>query len=133
TPPGTVNSITNQLAKDSVILAIIAVVLAVFNGSRLFILIEGIFGIIYHVRHRTFIKQNLMAIGMLILFIILIPIMAFTSALPTLRTALSGIWPCCVVRFCHIPLNILLLLCHYPVDRSRGQRLLYRRGKGHSS
>src|SRR5207248_1621882 len=61
---------------------IIAVVLALFNGSRLFILIEGIFGIIYHVRQRTVIKQNLMAFGMLILFIVLIPIMAFASALP---------------------------------------------------
>jgi YihY family inner membrane protein len=81
-PPSTVKSLTNQLAKSSTILALVAVVLALFNGSRLFILIEGIFGIIYHVRHRTFIKQNLMAIGMLILFIILIPIMAFASALP---------------------------------------------------
>ena len=82
TTPGAVHSITSQLAKSSVILSIIAVVLALFNGSRLFILIEGIFGIIYHVRHRTFIKQNLMAFGMLILFILLIPIMAFASALP---------------------------------------------------
>src|SRR6266480_5677189 len=83
TPPSTVNSITNQLAKDSGILGIIAIVLALFNGSRLFILMEGIFGIIYHVRHRTVIKQNLMAFGMLLLFILLIPIMAFASALPT--------------------------------------------------
>src|SRR5437660_5061133 len=82
TPPSTVNSITNQLAKDSGILGIIAIVLALFNGSRLFILMEGIFGIIYHVRHRTVIKQNLMAFGMFILFILLIPIMAFASALP---------------------------------------------------
>ncbi len=81
-PASTVKSLTNQLAKDSSILGIIAVVLALFNGSRLFILIEGIFGIIYHVRQRTVIKQNLMAFGMLILFIILIPIMAFASALP---------------------------------------------------
>lgn len=82
TPPGTINSITKQLTNASSIIAIIAVVLALFNGSRLFILIEGIFGIIYHVRQRTLIKQNLMALGMLILFIILIPIMAFASALP---------------------------------------------------
>src|SRR5712692_2619011 len=82
TPPGTVNSITKQLANSSSILGIIAVVLALFNGSRLFILMEGIFGIIYHVRQRTVIKQNLMAFGMLLLFIVLIPIMAFASALP---------------------------------------------------
>src|SRR6266568_2586348 len=81
-PPSTVQSLTKQLANASSILGIIAVVLALFNGSRLFILMEGIFGIIYHVRQRTVIKQNLMAFGMLILFILLIPIMAFASALP---------------------------------------------------
>src|SRR6266516_1634257 len=81
-PPSAIRSITKQLANASSILGIIAVVLALFNGSRLFILIEGIFGIIYHVRQRTVIKQNLMAFGMLILFIVLIPIMAFASALP---------------------------------------------------
>ena len=84
TPPGTINSITKQLANSSSILGIIAVVLALFNGSRLFILMEGIFGIIYHVRQRTVIKQNLMAFGMLLLFIVLIPIMAFASALPAI-------------------------------------------------
>src|SRR2546421_7043929 len=82
TNPETVKSITKQLANSSSILGIIALVLALFNGSRLFILIEGIFGIIYHVRHRTVIKQNLMAFGMFLLFILLIPIMAFASALP---------------------------------------------------
>ena len=84
TPPGTINSITKQLANSSSILGIVAVVLALFNGSRLFILMEGIFGIIYHVRQRTVIKQNLMAFGMLLLFIVLIPIMAFASALPAI-------------------------------------------------
>src|SRR5438874_2578689 len=47
----------NQLAKDSGILAIIAIILALFNGSRLFINIEGCFGIIYHVRQRPLLKQ----------------------------------------------------------------------------
>src|SRR6266516_404814 len=68
----------DQLHKNtsaSVILAIIAIALALFSGSRLFIQIEGFFSIIYHVRQRTLLKQNLMAIGMLLIFIILIPIM----------------------------------------------------------
>ena len=96
--PGVVQSITMQLHRDSGILGIIAIVLAIFNGSRLFILIEGCFGIIYHVRQRKVIRQNLMAIGMLILFIILIPIMVFASSLPTFaltflqRTSLSGLF-----------------------------------------
>lgn len=96
--PGVVQSITMQLHRDSGILGIIAIILAIFNGSRLFILIEGCFGIIYHVRQRKVIQQNLMAIGMLILFIILIPIMVFASSLPTFaitflqHTSLSGLF-----------------------------------------
>ncbi len=95
---GVIDSINIQLKRDSGILGIIAVVLAIFNGSRLFILIEGCFGIIYHVRQRKVIRQNLMAIGMLILFIILIPIMVFASSLPTIavtvlqRTSLSSLF-----------------------------------------
>lgn len=95
---GVIDSITLQLKRDSGILGTVAIVLAIFNGSRLFILIEGCFGIIYHVRQRKVIRQNLMAIGMLLLFIILIPIMVFASSLPTLaltvlqHTSLSSLF-----------------------------------------
>ena len=80
---GILDSVTRQLSKDSGVLSIIAIVLALFNGSRLFILIEGCFGIVYHIRQRKVIQQNLMALGMLILFIILIPVMVAASAAPT--------------------------------------------------
>lgn len=73
----------SQLAVESTILGIISIILAVFNGSRLFVLIEGCFGIIYRARQRAFIQQNLMAFGMLLLFIILIPIMAAGSVIPS--------------------------------------------------
>lgn len=73
-----------QLAKNAGFLGIIAIILALFNGSRLFILIEGCFDIIYHVRPRPFIPQNAMAFAMLLLFIILIPIMVVAAAGPAL-------------------------------------------------
>src|SRR5579884_1641530 len=60
-----IKTILQQLAKASGFLGIIAVLVAVFGGSRLFILIEGCFDIIYRVRPRTLIPQNIMAIGML--------------------------------------------------------------------
>ncbi|HLQ29284.1 MAG TPA: YihY/virulence factor BrkB family protein [Ktedonobacteraceae bacterium] len=82
--PDIINQIEQQLSKNAGVFAFIAVILALFNGSRLFILIEGIFGIIYHVRQRKVIQQNLMAFGMLLLFVILIPIMTFAAALPAL-------------------------------------------------
>lgn len=85
---GTLSKQQSQLARNSMILAIVSVVLSLFNGSRLFILIEGCFGIIYHVRQRSFIKQNLMALGMLLLFIILVPIMAVAASLPSFVSGL---------------------------------------------
>jgi YihY family inner membrane protein len=79
------NAITlaiDQLSKQAGILAILAVVLAIFGGSRLFIMLESCFSIVYRVRGRPLIQKNLMALGMLILFIILVPLMVFGSMLP---------------------------------------------------
>ena len=74
----------NQLSKSAGVLAILAVVVAVFGGSRLFIVIEQFLDLIYHLRPRTLIRQNLVAIGMLLLFVILIPLMVFASSIPNL-------------------------------------------------
>ncbi len=76
------NAARTQLARQTGILWFVAVVLAIFNGSRLFILMEKCFDIVYHVSPRKFIAQNLVAIGMLILFIVLIPIMVFAGTAP---------------------------------------------------
>lgn len=74
----------NQLSKNAGFLGIIAILLAIFGGSRLFVTLEGYFDVIYHTRPRDFIHQNLMAILMLLLFVILIPIMIIASSLPAL-------------------------------------------------
>jgi YihY family inner membrane protein len=57
--------------------------LSLWGGSRLFVAIANAFSIIYRTPDRSFLKQNLMAIGMLILFIILIIIMFVTAAVPS--------------------------------------------------
>src|SRR5690349_182194 len=92
-----IKTILQQLSKASGPLGVIAVLVAVFGGSRLFILLEGCFDIIYRVRPRTAIRQNIMAIGMLLLFIVLVPLMLIASAGPALffsilqRTPLGAI------------------------------------------
>jgi YihY family inner membrane protein len=73
----------DQLSKQAGLLAIIAVALAIFGGSRLFITVEECLDIVYRVRPRPLIPQNLMAFGMFTLFIILIPIMVFASSAPS--------------------------------------------------
>ncbi len=74
----------NQLSSQASFLALIAVVLALFGGSRLFVGLEGFLDIVYRVRPRTFIPQNIMAMMMMLLFIILVPIMFFAATLPPL-------------------------------------------------
>jgi YihY family inner membrane protein len=73
---------TSQIQKDAGILVVIAILLALFGGSRLFITLEGCLDLIYRVRPRTLIRQNVMAFLMLLLFIVLIPIMFLASTTP---------------------------------------------------
>jgi len=73
-----------QLNKNAGFLLLIAILLAIFGGSRLFVSLEGFLDVVYRVRPRTMIRQNLMAFCMLLLFVALVPIMVFTSALPTI-------------------------------------------------
>jgi membrane protein len=79
-----INASQSQLTRATGILWVIAIILALFNGSRLFILIEGCFDIIYHVRPRAPIPQNVMAFVMLLLFIILLPIMVAAASGPAI-------------------------------------------------
>lgn len=72
-----------QVRKNAGLLGVLAVVLSLFNGSRLFIFMEGCLDIIYHVRPRRILAQNLMSIVMLLLFVAIFPIAVLASAAPT--------------------------------------------------
>jgi len=80
---GAIQQGLHQLANQAGFLALIAVLLALFGGSRLFVGLEGFLDIVYRVRPRPFIPQNIMAISMMLLFIILVPIMFFAATLPS--------------------------------------------------
>src|SRR6266699_2146193 len=73
-----------QLKKDSGILGIFAIVVSIFNGSRLFMFLQGCFDLIYHVRPRNVIVQNALSVVMVLLFVILVPIMVLASSLPAI-------------------------------------------------
>ncbi|MEO7021628.1 MAG: YihY/virulence factor BrkB family protein [Ktedonobacteraceae bacterium] len=77
-----------SLSRYAGFLALIAIATALFGGSRLFVSIEGYFDIIYRTDPRKFVAQNVMALLMLLLYIILIPLMLFTASLPTLLLTL---------------------------------------------
>lgn len=69
------------LDKNAGWLGIGAIILAFYNGSRLFATMENYFAIIYHTPARSFWRQNIMALAMLLIFVILIPIMLFASSI----------------------------------------------------
>ncbi len=78
----------NSLSHSAGVLTIIAVLLAIFGGSRLFVSLEGYFDIIYHTRPRGVVKQNIMAVIMLLVFIVLTAPMVAASSIPAVLQAL---------------------------------------------
>ncbi|HLI69925.1 MAG TPA: YihY/virulence factor BrkB family protein [Ktedonobacteraceae bacterium] len=74
----------NSLSQTAGVLGIIAVLLAIFSGSRLFVTLEGYFDIIYHTRSRNAIPQNIMAVLMMLLFMALVPLMVVAGSGPAL-------------------------------------------------
>lgn len=84
---GIVEQVVGQIQSSAGVLGIIGLVIAVFGGSRLFILLENCFSLIYHLPPRRALRQNIMAIGMLLLFAVLVPIMLLTSSIPALLIA----------------------------------------------
>src|SRR5260370_24250539 len=72
----------NTLNKSAGFLLVIAILVAIFGGSRLFLTIEGYFDIIYHTRPRGPIKQNIMAVSMPPVFVFLPPPTIFSSPPP---------------------------------------------------
>ena len=90
-----VTAALHQVKKEAGLLGIVAIVLSLFNGSRLFLFMEGSLDIIYHVKPRGILAQNLMAFIMVLLFVIVFPIAVVASAAPSFvfsllqKTALS--------------------------------------------
>lgn len=81
-------AVLTQLTANAGLLLLIGVVMSAFAGSHLFIVMENCFGIIFRVRGRVLIQQQLMAFAMLALYLILVPIIALAAAIPATIIAL---------------------------------------------
>ena len=84
----TIRTIFHQLSSIAVFLDVIVIILAICIGSRLFIVIDKCFNLIYRLRPRSSFARNRIAIGMMLLLIVLTPIMILTSSLSTIALAL---------------------------------------------
>lgn len=87
TLPGTTGVVLVQAAtvhlKNSVgVLLVVGLIAAFFAGSHLFVTLENCFGIIFRLRGRDVLRQNRMAFGMLILYLIIVPVLFLVSITP---------------------------------------------------
>ena len=78
-----VEATLNNLRRQAGVLFIIGLLASIFTGSRLFIALENCFSVIFRLRGRSLIRQNLVAIGMLLLYMALAPILFLASIVPT--------------------------------------------------
>ncbi len=77
----------NTLNQDAGVLTIIAIVMAIIGGLGLFVAMEGKFALIYQTRTRGMIRQYLMALCMLLVFVVLSPLIIFADTFPTVVDA----------------------------------------------
>ena len=93
-PYGTATSllvhVTQTLHTSAPLLLIIGLVFALINGSNLFLVMENCFGIIFKLRGRNPIRQRIMAFGMLLIYVALIPILLLASIVPAALVRLLG-------------------------------------------
>ena len=75
-------SALHRLSGSSGLLIFVAIVVAIIFGSRLFTLMEVCFDVIYRLQPRPFVKKNIVAIIMLILFVIFTPLLVLASTVP---------------------------------------------------
>jgi membrane protein len=73
-----------EVKKEAGLLGLVAFVVSVFNGSRMFVFMEGSLDIIYHVKPRGIVAQNVVAVLMMLFFVLMVPIIVLMAALPTL-------------------------------------------------
>jgi YihY family inner membrane protein len=85
-----VTAVTGQLHRSAGLLLVIGIVVAAFTGSRLFIVLENCFGIIFRLRSRDVIHQNIMALGMFVLYLVLVPLVVLGSVVPSAILNLIG-------------------------------------------
>jgi len=91
--PGTTGTVLVQgvaahLKKSVGLLLAVGLVAACLAGSRLFVTLEGCFGIVFRLRGRDPLRQNRMAFGMLALYLLIVPVVFLISILPTGLVAL---------------------------------------------
>jgi len=84
-----IRAVIDNLKNSAGILLVIGLVAAFFAGTRLFIAVENCFSIIFRLPSRDAIWQNIMAFGMLALYVLLIIALLLISLVPAENLGIS--------------------------------------------
>jgi YihY family inner membrane protein len=84
---GLITAATNDLKASSGVLLVVGLVSALLFGSRLFVRLDECLTIMYRERPRRFLRQNLMGLGLTLLFVLLAPVMFLAATVPSLLTS----------------------------------------------
>lgn len=87
-----VNAVAQHLRTSAPFFFVLGVATSLVTGSRLFIGMENCFGVIFRLRGRDIVHQNLMAVAMLLLYVVLVPLLFLGSIVPAaiLRAVAPG-------------------------------------------
>ncbi len=87
-------AVTDDLKQSSGVLLLVGLISAVIFGSRLFVRMDDCFTIIYRERPRHVLGQQVVALGLTVLFVLLAPIMFLAAAVPSLltTTVVQNLW-----------------------------------------
>lgn len=103
-PGGAGKDLTDPLKNSAGVLAVVGILGLLWSGAGLFGSMESAFDLVYHTRPRNFLKQKLMAFGMIIVFTVLAgPLVLSASALPLIEKI--PFFPAILTR---TPLNLVL-------------------------
>src|SRR5579859_223345 len=89
-----IDAVTSDLKQSSGVLLVVGLISALIFGSRLIVRMDYCFTIIYRERPRSLLGQQLVALGLTVLFVVLAPFMFLAATIPSLLTStvVQGVW-----------------------------------------
>ncbi|HLV98304.1 MAG TPA: YihY/virulence factor BrkB family protein [Ktedonobacterales bacterium] len=87
-------AVTDDLKQSSGVLLLVGLVAALFFGSRLIVRMDDCMTIIYREQPRHVLGQQVVALGLTLLFVLLAPVMFLAAAIPSLlaTTVVQQLW-----------------------------------------
>ncbi len=101
----------NALNQDAGVLALIAIIMAIIGGMGFFSAMEGKFALIYQIRTRGILRQYIMALGMLLVFVVLSPLVIFADTFPSVVDAFVQTTPLGQIATSGFGLTLLTICC----------------------